>query len=83
MKQTWSLSKFTWCPKSPDFTLVLNFLEHQMCINSCAMLLYLSVFCCFQPKLVTLMGKDNFDLYAGKIWQLKFCEDMARIGLPS
>lgn len=37
----------------------------------------------FQPKLVNLMGKENFDLYAGKIWQLKFCEDMARIGLPS
>ncbi|XP_053377049.1 serine/threonine-protein kinase Nek4-like isoform X2 [Mercenaria mercenaria] len=36
-----------------------------------------------EPKLVTLMGKDNFDLYAGKIWQLKFCEDMARIGIPS
>lgn len=36
-----------------------------------------------EPKLVTLMGKENFDLYAGKIWQLKFCEDMARIGLPS
>ncbi|XP_060594238.1 serine/threonine-protein kinase Nek4-like [Ruditapes philippinarum] len=35
------------------------------------------------PKLVALMGKDNFDLYAGKIWQLKFCEDMARIGIPS
>ena len=40
-------------------------------------------FCYFQPKLVTLMGKDKFDLYAGKIWQLKFCEDMARIGIPS
>ncbi|XP_053388998.1 serine/threonine-protein kinase Nek4-like isoform X2 [Mercenaria mercenaria] len=35
-----------------------------------------------EPKLVALMGKDNFDLYAGKIWQLKFCEDMARIGIP-
>ena len=22
MKQTWSLSKFTWCPKLPDFTLI-------------------------------------------------------------
>jgi len=29
------------------------------------------------------MGKEKFDLYAGKIWQLKFCEDMARIGIPS
>ncbi|KAL4227083.1 Serine/threonine-protein kinase Nek4 [Mactra antiquata] len=36
-----------------------------------------------EPKLVSLMGKDKFDLYAGKIWQLKFCEDMARIGIPS
>ncbi|KAH3839809.1 serine/threonine-protein kinase Nek4-like isoform X2 [Dreissena polymorpha] len=36
-----------------------------------------------EPKLVLLMGKEKFDLYAGKIWQLKFCEDMARIGIPS
>lgn len=36
-----------------------------------------------EPKLVHLMGKEKFDLYAGKIWQLKFCEDMARIGVPS
>ncbi|XP_052780747.1 serine/threonine-protein kinase Nek4-like isoform X2 [Mya arenaria] len=36
-----------------------------------------------EPKLVSLMGKEKFDLYAGKIWQLKFCEDMARIGIPS
>ncbi|XP_033744999.1 LOW QUALITY PROTEIN: serine/threonine-protein kinase Nek4-like [Pecten maximus] len=28
-----------------------------------------------EPQLVTLMGKENFDLYAGKIWQLKFCEE--------
>ncbi|KAK3579311.1 hypothetical protein CHS0354_029593 [Potamilus streckersoni] len=36
-----------------------------------------------EPKLVRLMGKEKFDLYAGRIWQLKFCEDMARIGIPS
>ncbi|KAL3853358.1 hypothetical protein ACJMK2_016906 [Sinanodonta woodiana] len=36
-----------------------------------------------EPKLVKLMGKDKFDLYAGRIWQLKFCEDMARISIPS
>ena len=29
----------------------------------------------FQPQLVDLMGKEKFDEYAGKIWQLKFCED--------
>lgn len=29
----------------------------------------------FQPKLMELLGKDKFDEYAGKIWQLKFCED--------
>ena len=23
MKQTWSLSEFTWCPKLPGFTLYL------------------------------------------------------------
>ncbi|KAK6993721.1 serine/threonine-protein kinase Nek4 [Biomphalaria glabrata] len=28
-----------------------------------------------EPKLVDLLGKDNFDEYAGKIWQLKFCEE--------
>ena len=29
----------------------------------------------FQPQLIQLMGKDKFDIYAGKIWQLKFCEE--------
>ena len=34
------------------------------------------VFCIFsQPQLVELMGKDKFDQYAGKIWQLKFCNE--------
>ncbi|XP_050413695.1 serine/threonine-protein kinase Nek4 isoform X2 [Patella vulgata] len=28
-----------------------------------------------EPKLVALLGKDKFDEYAGKIWQLKFCEE--------
>ncbi|ESO88883.1 hypothetical protein LOTGIDRAFT_165299 [Lottia gigantea] len=28
-----------------------------------------------EPKLVALLGKDDFDEYAGKIWQLKFCEE--------
>ncbi|XP_059151041.1 serine/threonine-protein kinase Nek4-like isoform X2 [Physella acuta] len=28
-----------------------------------------------EPKLVDLLGKDKFDDYAGKIWQLKFCEE--------
>uniref|UniRef100_A0A0B6ZPA0 non-specific serine/threonine protein kinase n=1 Tax=Arion vulgaris TaxID=1028688 RepID=A0A0B6ZPA0_9EUPU len=28
-----------------------------------------------EPKLVHLLGKDKFDEYAGKIWQLKFCEE--------
>ncbi|GFO07829.1 serine/threonine-protein kinase nek4-like [Plakobranchus ocellatus] len=28
-----------------------------------------------EPKLVDLLGKDKFDEYAGKIWQLKFCEE--------
>ncbi|XP_048740337.2 serine/threonine-protein kinase Nek4-like isoform X2 [Ostrea edulis] len=27
------------------------------------------------PQLVDLMGKDKFDQYAGKIWQLKFCNE--------
>ncbi|XP_021349769.1 serine/threonine-protein kinase Nek4-like isoform X2 [Mizuhopecten yessoensis] len=35
-----------------------------------------------EPQLVTLMGKENFDLYAGKIWQLKFCEECL-LQLPS
>lgn len=26
-----------------------------------------------EPQLLNLMGKDKFDQYAGKIWQLKFC----------
>ncbi|CAH1783143.1 unnamed protein product [Owenia fusiformis] len=30
-----------------------------------------------EPKLVKLLGKDNFDMFAGKIWQLKFCEESA------
>ena len=30
-----------------------------------------------EAKLVTLLGKYDFDLYAGKIWQLKFCEEAA------
>ncbi|XP_067683642.1 serine/threonine-protein kinase Nek4-like [Haliotis asinina] len=28
-----------------------------------------------EPRLVELLGKEKFDLYAGKIWQLKFCEE--------
>nr|XP_006811353.1 PREDICTED: serine/threonine-protein kinase Nek4-like [Saccoglossus kowalevskii] len=28
-----------------------------------------------EPRLVDLMGKEKFDVYAGKIWQLKFCEE--------
>ncbi|KAL5014733.1 hypothetical protein ScPMuIL_009003 [Solemya velum] len=32
-----------------------------------------------EPKLVELLGKDKFDDYAGKIWQLKFCEDQAAL----
>ncbi|CAG5126731.1 unnamed protein product, partial [Candidula unifasciata] len=28
-----------------------------------------------EPKLVDLLGKEKFDEYAGKIWQLKFCEE--------
>lgn len=28
-----------------------------------------------EPQLVDLMGKDKFDQYAGKIWQLKFCNE--------
>ncbi|XP_005089290.1 serine/threonine-protein kinase Nek4 [Aplysia californica] len=28
-----------------------------------------------EPKLVELLGMEKFDEYAGKIWQLKFCEE--------
>ncbi|KAK7102610.1 serine/threonine-protein kinase Nek4-like [Littorina saxatilis] len=28
-----------------------------------------------EPKLMDLLGKEKFDEYAGKIWQLKFCEE--------
>ncbi|XP_070558471.1 serine/threonine-protein kinase Nek4-like isoform X2 [Ptychodera flava] len=28
-----------------------------------------------EPRLTELMGKDKFDIFAGKIWQLKFCEE--------
>ncbi|XP_066284040.1 serine/threonine-protein kinase Nek4-like [Branchiostoma lanceolatum] len=28
-----------------------------------------------EPQLVELLGKEKFDMYAGKVWQLKFCED--------
>ncbi|KAJ8302334.1 hypothetical protein KUTeg_021321 [Tegillarca granosa] len=28
-----------------------------------------------EPQLVSLMGREKFDMYAGKIWQLKFCEE--------
>ncbi|BFZ08682.1 hypothetical protein BsWGS_11721 [Bradybaena similaris] len=28
-----------------------------------------------EPQLVDLLGKKKFDEYAGKIWQLKFCEE--------
>uniref|UniRef100_K1RSG7 non-specific serine/threonine protein kinase n=1 Tax=Magallana gigas TaxID=29159 RepID=K1RSG7_MAGGI len=31
-----------------------------------------------EPQLVDLMGKDKFDQYAGKIWQLKFCNELSR-----
>ncbi|XP_064632809.1 serine/threonine-protein kinase Nek4-like isoform X2 [Lineus longissimus] len=30
-----------------------------------------------EPQLIQLLGKDLFDEYAGKIWQLKFCEETA------
>ena len=30
-----------------------------------------------EANLITLLGKYHFDLYAGKIWQLKFCEEAA------
>ncbi|CAD5115258.1 DgyrCDS4252 [Dimorphilus gyrociliatus] len=29
-----------------------------------------------EPKLIKILGQDGFDEYAGKIWQLKFCEDV-------
>ncbi|XP_076448462.1 uncharacterized protein LOC143285126 [Babylonia areolata] len=28
-----------------------------------------------EPKLMDLLGQEKFDEYAGKIWQLKFCEE--------
>lgn len=28
-----------------------------------------------EPQLMELLGKERFDEYAGKIWQLKFCEE--------
>ncbi|KAJ8047037.1 Serine/threonine-protein kinase Nek4 [Holothuria leucospilota] len=28
-----------------------------------------------EPLLVKLMGRKNFEIYGGKIWQLKFCEE--------
>lgn len=28
-----------------------------------------------EPKLIELLGAEKFDEYAGKIWQLKFCEE--------
>ncbi|KAL8618167.1 hypothetical protein ACOMHN_059174 [Nucella lapillus] len=28
-----------------------------------------------EPQLMALLGKEKFDEYAGKIWQLKFCEE--------
>ena len=28
-----------------------------------------------QPKMMALLGKEKFDKYAIKIWQLKFCEE--------
>ena len=31
----------------------------------------------FQPQLEALLGKEDCDIYAGKIWQLKFCEEAA------
>ncbi|KAH9504854.1 Serine/threonine-protein kinase Nek4 [Bulinus truncatus] len=33
-----------------------------------------------EPKLVDLLGKESFDEYAGKIWQLKFCEESLFMG---
>ena len=30
-----------------------------------------------EKRLLGLLGQEKFDLYAGKIWQLKFCEDSA------
>ncbi len=30
-----------------------------------------------QSALVGLLGRADFDVYAGKIWQLKFCEEAA------
>ena len=31
----------------------------------------------FQEELVLVLGRNDFDYYAGKIWQLKFCEEAA------
>ncbi|GAB1606712.1 serine/threonine-protein kinase Nek4-like isoform X1 [Argonauta hians] len=31
-----------------------------------------------KPRLEELLGEDNFHQYAGKIWQLKYCKQMAR-----
>ncbi|KAI0222056.1 hypothetical protein LSAT2_026685 [Lamellibrachia satsuma] len=30
-----------------------------------------------EPRLISLLGDRDFDIYAGKIWQLKFCEEAA------
>ncbi|ELT92847.1 hypothetical protein CAPTEDRAFT_224068 [Capitella teleta] len=30
-----------------------------------------------EPQLIEVLGKRDFDLYAGKVWQLKFCEEAA------
>lgn len=30
-----------------------------------------------EPNLISILGEEGFDKYAGKIWQLKFCEDVA------
>ncbi|KAK2184928.1 hypothetical protein NP493_249g12003 [Ridgeia piscesae] len=30
-----------------------------------------------EPRLIALLGERAFDVYAGKIWQLKFCEEAA------
>ena len=38
---------------------------------------YLSYRCILQEELVLVLGRQDFDVFAGKIWQLKFCEEAA------
>ena len=50
MKQTWSLSEFTWCPKLPDFTLPIVATNNKQTLSH---LFFSLCWCTEESKLVS------------------------------